>query len=860
MCLGIALLVLTAPVRAQDKTVEAEGVPAETQAETADTQTAPAEAQAETSDAQTAPAEAQAETPDAQTAPAEAQAETSDAQTAPPEAQAEKPDAGSAPAGAQAGPTGREGLPVRKPPRPSVPRSAGNSGNPERVNPEDLTPSGKPKPEIPLDPYRPKSDAPSGTMLSADGDVLLTLDFEEENLLDVIKIIGAQTGKNFDIDPQLAQMKVTLISHAPIPAAMAYDILGSILQMRGYDMVEVLDGHLVRIVQSGQFIEKSPLVIGRQEPEGYDRVETHIIPVTYATASDLQALLEQLGSQTAIVSVYEKTNMLIITDTADGIRNMLRFIQEVDVPGYETEMEVFALEYARAEVLATQIQDILGVEAGGAAPAAERPARPTPVPAPRQPARPAVPGRQGSTVVAHQETLRIVSDERLNALIVIASAPLMEQVRDLVELLDTQTDYESDNLHVYELLNATAKDIEEALNTVVGLTPRTEGQQQGAPAATAEIQPFEKKVQITSYEQNNSLLVVASPQDYRVIRELIAQLDVPPRQVHVDAVIMEVTINDNFDLSVEAAGIDGEDGFGLNNVVTLATVLTEGPLSAVGGGGVLAGVIDGTTELTVSDGAGGFVTQEVPNIPLLLTTLESITEVNVLAQPGLTTKDNVEAEVVVGQEVPFITGSSRSLDQSAIGASVYSRVEREDVGIKLMVTPQISEGDYVSMELEVEVSEVIQSSVGADVNIVGPTLSKSNVKTETVIKDGSTGVLGGLIREATDRSVRQPPYLGDLPGVGWLFRTKSNKRAKRNLVILVTPYIMKEGVDTDRVTKYRLDQFDSANVDVVFEKGFIKRVKKRGYMRNDYRPTQDRRERARPEDTFSRGDIKRGTE
>ena len=259
------------------------------------------------------------------------------------------------------------------------------------------------------------------------------------------------------------------------------------------------------------------------------------------------------------------------------------------------------------------------------------------------------------------------------------------------------------------MLNADATKVEEALNAVIGLTPRAEGQQQGAPAATAEIQPFEKKVQITSYEDSNSLLVVAAPQDYRVIRELIAQLDVPPRQVHVDAVIMEVTISDNFDLSVELAGIDGEDGFGLNNVVTLATVLTEGPLAAVGDGGVLAGIIDGTTEVTIPDGAGGFITQEIPNIPLLLQTLEAITEVDVLAQPGLTTKDNVEAEVVVGQEVPFITGSSRSLDQSAIGSSVFSRVEREDVGIKLKVKPQISEGDYVSMELEVEVSEVIRA-------------------------------------------------------------------------------------------------------------------------------------------------------
>ncbi len=827
LCLGVALMVSALPAGAQQDAAE-EAPPVEEAA-------AAPEAAPAASTEEAAPASAE------EAAPAAAD------ETAP------------APAATPAPPPRRPAVPRQS--APSVPRPQvrpERADRPRQVSPDELAPTGREIPAIPVDPYRPKATSPVGGNRGTADEPLLTLDFEEDNLLDVIKIIGAQTGKNFDIDPQMAQMKVTLISHAPIPASMAYDILGSLLQMRGYDMVEVLDGHLVRIVQTGQFTEKSPLVIGRDDPKGYDRVATHIVPILYANAADLQSLLQQLGSQTAIVSVYEKTNMLIITDNADGIRNMLSFIQEVDVPGYETEMEIFALEHTRAEVLATQIQDILGVTAEGAPAAAERAARPTPVP--RQPARPNVPGRPESTVVSHQETMRIVSDERLNALIVLASAPLMGQVRDLIALLDTPTDYESDNLHVYQLLNADATKVEEALNAVIGLTPRAEGQQQGAPAATAEIQPFEKKVQITSYEDSNSLLVVAAPQDYRVIRELIAQLDVPPRQVHVDAVIMEVTISDNFDLSVELAGIDGEDGFGLNNVVTLATVLTEGPLAAVGDGGVLAGIIDGTTEVTIPDGAGGFITQEIPNIPLLLQTLEAITEVDVLAQPGLTTKDNVEAEVVVGQEVPFITGSSRSLDQSAIGSSVFSRVEREDVGIKLKVKPQISEGDYVSMELEVEVSEVIQSTVGADVNIVGPTLSKSNVKTETVIKDGSTGILGGLLREGTDRSIRQPPYLGDLPMVGWLFRTKSNTRSKRNLVLLVSPYIIKEGIDMDRVTKYRMDQFSNANVDVLFEKGYIKRINKRRYMRNEHRPTRARVEQINAGERFGRGDAKQGTE
>jgi len=704
-----------------------------------------------------------------------------------------------------------------------------------------------PIPKLPVDEYRPKTIGDT-----AQGDELI-FDFEREKLSTVIKIIGARTGKNFDIDPALADMDVQLITHAPIPADMAFDILRSILQMRGYEIIEVLDGYLYRIRQQGQdpdqkdiiyHDELSPDKPGYIElPDGYHEVSTHILPIYYSSASDLAQLLPQLGSGSGRVDVYEKTNMLILSDTVEGIRNMLRFIQEVDVPGYDTVMKVFTLEYTRAEVLAEQIQNILGIDAGAGGATGGRGA-PQP-PRVRPPTRPSsrraqVPGQPSSTVVSHEEILRLVTDERLNALIVLANEGLMERVGELVELLDCPTDTETDNLHVYKLLNADAETIAEALNGVIGLPVKKETQQQGGPSA--EIQPFEKKVLLTAYEANNSLLIVASPQDYRVIQELIAELDVPARQVHIDAIIMQVGINDDFNLSVEAMNLG--DTFALNNIVNIANVMSGGPIATAGeqGVGSLMGIIDGTTEYTVSDGAGGVVTQTVPNIPFLLTLLDSVTDSDILSQPGLTTKDNEEASVVVGEEVPFITGSSRSLDQSAVGASVFSRVERKDVGIRLLVTPQISEGDYVSMDLEVEVSKPIVSSVGADPNIVGPTIQKAKVETKVVIPDGSTGILGGLISESTSHSIRQTPFLGDLPMLGWMFRNKTNKRDKRNLVMLVTPYILKEGRELEELSKQRVEQFNEANIDVLFEKGYIKKIKKRREMRKSYRPSQRRSE------------------
>lgn len=667
--------------------------------------------------------------------------------------------------------------------------------------------------------------------------------YEGVELGQIIRSIGAQTGRNFLFDPQVAAIPVTLISHGPIDPEMLLPLLQSILVTYGFSMRETLEGNLIKIRPLAEDAEKAKIYKGPDAvPTGYEEFSTHVIPIRYAKAEELAQLLPRLASKDAKVDAYGPTNTLILSDNAHGIRNMLSFISEIDVEGSEIVMELFPLQYARAEVLATLIQDILlGTPTGGAPGAAAVPRPPTPTPV--RPVRPGVPGQVQQTIIGAEEPeLRMVFDERLNILIAMAPESIMKRVRELIEELDTPATYEMHNMHVYQLQNADAETVKEKLGAITGTTPRmAEGGRGGGPGAgiSAEVQPFEKKVVIESYEPTNSLLIVASPQDYAVIKQLIAQLDVPQRQVHVEAVIMEVAIQDRFELAVELASLSAEDGFAVNNVVTLANILASGPLSAIGAEGsvLTAGILDGVMDIPVPTADGGFTIQTVPKIPLLLTALDSITDLDVLSQPLITTVDNEQAKITIGEEVPIVRGTSTSLDQAAVGRSIFSQVERRDVGIMMSVKPQISAGDYVALELEVEVSQPKQSEVGADPNIVGLTLQKSQVSNKIVIRDGSTGVVGGLISETTDHSVRKAPYLGDVPVLGWLFRRKTDRRMKRNLVILLTPYVIKEGVDADRIREYRVKEFASANVDVLFEKGYIKRIQRRHYMRTQYRPT-----------------------
>ncbi len=744
--------------------------------------------------------------------------------------------------------------PAPAPPPPPVVRPR------TQVRPRAVQRPAPAPPARPLMPTTP-SGVPSDDLKP---DQPASWNFEDADLIDVIRAIGPYTGKNFDVsDPQLAGAKVTIIMHEPIDEAMAYEVLESILATRGFALVPAGVGNLIKVVAPGTLPEKTPLVVGAEPlSQGYDRLVTHIVPVEYASASDLQQILPSLGSMNASVDAYVNTNTLIITDTADGVRRMLALLRQLDIPGYDTDMEIFMLEYTSAAVVSQQIQEVL-LE-GAQQPGVPQPGQPV-RPVQRAPIRPTLPNqpRQSQVVGQREEVLRIVPDERLNALIVVATASMMERVRDLIDRLDMPAPVQFGNMHIYELQNANAEDMMDTLNSLVGAAPPAApgggggGGGGGAPGAApaTQVAAFEKEVSITSYEQGNALLIVASPQDYARLVDIIARLDIPQRQVHVDATILEVSITDNFSLAVETTALTANDAFALNNVVQLANLLTQGPLG-LAGAGAQVGILDGTTEVTVNTDAGP-ITREIPNVPLLLTALENISDINILSHPSLTTVDNTEANIVDGFDIPFIRGSSTSLDQPAIGRSIFNQIDREEVGMKLRVTPQISEGEYVYLKLEVELSQPVQSSVGADPNIVGPTIQTTNINDEVVVKDGAIGVIGGFIRESTDRVIRQPPILGDVPLVGWLFRRKDNSRQKRNLVMLVSPHILKERRDLDRLTEYKLQQFDEANADVVFEQGFIRKIERKQYVRNRHRPSIEAADKLQEEHGFSRGEIKR---
>lgn len=784
--------------------------------------------------------------------------------------------------------------PRARPTRPvPAPRPTAGVASPRPVRPRPAAP----RPSSPLQPATVSAGA-SAASAPVDPDALngdsidapVTFDFDRSPLIEVIKSLALTTGRNFQVDPNIAQAEVTVITHDKIPPEMAYDVMESILATYGFSMVETLDGNLVKIIQTNQatVIEKLPLYAGLEEiPEGFDGYSMHIVDVKYADPTELESALQVVASPNAQISIYLPTGTLIITDTADGLRRIRRLIERVDVPGYDTTMEIFTLEYTRAELISTQITEVLLDTEGGQTRRTNTQARPQPVRAGNtRTARPTVPGQGASQVIGSDEdTLRMVPDERLNALIVVASEGMMERVRDLVDKLDTPTPYEKNTLHLYELLNADAELVEQALQPLVSTSPRRGGggggnAGGGGGGATEEVQPFERQVEIARYDQTNSLLIVASPQDYQVLEAFIARLDLPQRQVHVDAVVMDVTIADNYTVAVEAAGITGSDGFGVTNtsrlsglaasltpVADAAGEIVGGPQAALlggvlglgAGGGLTTGIFD-DIEVEVNG-----VKVSVPFVPLLFQAIETVSQLEVLSQPSLMTVDNEEASISVGQEVPFVTsqrrntGTDSTTTNNQFSFNNFNSITREDVGVQLTVTPQISEGDNVLLELELEVSDLDAEQIG-DVNLLGPTTNKSLIQNKVLVKDGSTAVLAGFIRDITNRRRNQTPIAGDLPVIGWLFRGKTNSRNKRNMVVLVTPHIVKDAIDHERVTDNMVREYHDANIDELLNQNFFKKIRKKVDRRKNYRPTFDKSEEltgVRADDGFGRGDLRR---
>jgi general secretion pathway protein D len=433
---------------------------------------------------------------------------------------------------------------------------------------------------------------------------------------------------------------------------------------------------------------------------------------------------------------------------------------------------------------------------------------------------------------------------------------MMAKVKKLVEQLDVATPFEEGNLHVYIVQNADVVEVLEALESLVTGASGPSRPQPGQPAVSGAVEAFAKEVRMSVYEPTNALLVTASPQDWKILQGVLEQIDVPERQVYVEAVIMEVTITDGVSVGVELAAIGEEDVVAATNFGNLANLIVQGPLGWLptytgGFGAALDGVVEVTDPLTGTP-------ISIPKVPVLLTAIQTVTDLEVLSAPtllttkatsrrggttsgtggrsglggtmggtgglGTTGRRGGGSSITVGKDVPVIRGSARPLAQESISPTLYNTVARQKVGVILEVAPHIIADDYIKLEIRVEVSDIIPTA-DPDIELTsGPTFSVSEIADTVVIRDGYMAIIGGLMSQAEDLSRSKLPLLGDIPGLGFFFRRSTGSKEKRNLVVIITPHIVKSGEDLEELTERYRKNYDLQKLEMYQDLNFWRKV------------------------------------
>ncbi|MBK8183817.1 MAG: type II secretion system secretin GspD [Candidatus Competibacteraceae bacterium] len=601
----------------------------------------------------------------------------------------------------------------------------------------------------------------------------VTLNLKDADINALVESMSVLTGKNFIVDPRV-KGRVTIISSKAMDEKELYEVFLAVLGVHGFAAVP--GGNVIKIVPAAGAKQENIPTVDQQRGIEPDQIVTRIIQVQNVAAAQIVPILRPLIPPQGHLAAYTPTNVLIVSDTAANVERVASIIARVDLASNE-EVEIVPLRHASA----TEVVRVLTALEQGKA--------------------------KNDPAVAAGTPSRLVADERTNSILLSGDKVSRLRLRTLISHLDTPVD-SGGNTQVVYLRYAKAKDLVSVLQGVsknlsndASRNSPTPGGIPGGPPGGAPVSSSSSGgslVDIQADEATNALVITAPPELIRSLRTVIAQLDVRRAQVLVEAVIAEISAEKTAELGVQW-GVAGHSAVGftnfdagnssLSNVLGLAKSLDR----ALNSGLSLPDLSNPPRGLQLGLGGGDF--------GALISALAKDADTNVLSTPTIVTLDNQEAEIIVGQNVPIVTGSytnsggnsdNGSSDGSDFG-NPFQTINREDVGVILKVKPQINEGNAVKLEITQKVSSVAPS---ANANTQGLTLNKREIKTAVLIENGQVLVLGGLIDDNHNESAQKVPVLGDVPLMGNLFRYRNTTKLKRNLMVFLHPVILRDAAQT----------------------------------------------------------------
>ncbi|QOC23356.1 type II secretion system secretin GspD [Wenzhouxiangella sp. AB-CW3] len=564
-------------------------------------------------------------------------------------------------------------------------------------------------------------------LLAADDDEHV-LNFKDADIRALITAVADMTGRNIIVDPQVSG-RVTVISNQSLSSEEVWEVFQSILRVHGY--TAVVDDRTVRIIPDVNARQDGQVPVDDMRAGG-DNPVTRIIQLEHVRASEVSSLLRQLLPQSAYMAYHEPSNSLIISDRSANIRRVETIVRRLDA-ATDHDIEVIALNHADADEIVRLVNQIYPDAAGGDA---------------------------------------AVADERTNTVILTGDPSRRLRLRTLVSHLDTPLETEGSTQVIY-LRYATADTLVPVLEGILDLDAE-DGQ----------------RVRIQAHEETNALVVTASPSVYRSIQSVVNQLDVRRAQVLVEAIIAEVAVDTSRELGIQWQFFEsGERGFfggtnfesGGRNLLNLSAGLAgENDGAVLPGRGMNLGYVRGRSNL---------LGVEVLEIGGLARALASDSNTNVLSTPSIVTLDNHEASINVGQEVPFLSGSFSQTGVATGEGQVnpFQTINREEIGIKLNVTPHINEGDMIVLNIGQEVSTLAPSSGAVDL-----ITNKRTISTRVMVPDGDILVLGGLMSDDLQEGEEAVPGLSRIPLLGELFKYRTSTNVKRNLMVFIRPRILRD--------------------------------------------------------------------
>jgi general secretion pathway protein D len=588
----------------------------------------------------------------------------------------------------------------------------------------------------------------------------VSIDFKDVDIRVFIKFISELTNENFIIDNKV-KGNVNILSPDKITIEEAYKVFESVLEVHGFTPVKA--GKITKIIPSplarSKNVETRLKKIGGP---GGDKIITQLIPLKYANVNELKALFVPLISRGSVILAYSPTNTLIITDVFSNIQRLLKIIGAIDVEAVGRQLSIIPIEHADARILVKTLTTLFR-----AAKATKR------------------------KKIAINVASEFVADERTNIILMLADEFNTLKAKKLVAALDKKVPKSDAKIHVYYLENAKAEDLATVLQSLSGKTAVKDKGKKKAPVVS-------DKVKITADKATNSLIIMADKDDYTVLETIIQKLDIVRPMVYIEALIMEVRVTDGFDFGVEwAAGdttgtIQGEPAFSYGGYKTQDSII---PSIADGVASLPSGFSLGLLAAGIKVGGITF-----PTMGAAIKAMQKDDNYNVLSTPQIMTMNNEEAKILVGENVPYIT---RSESSSVDLTREYETYEYKDVGVTLKITPQINQERFVTLKIFQEVIKVADDSIA-----FRPTTLKRVAETTVVVKDATTVVIGGLIGEDLSSGSQQVPCLGDISGIGNLFKSKGRSGTKTNLYIFITPHIITNPAEAEKIYQEKNEEIN----------------------------------------------------